>query len=324
MGSGTAGRGVRRIRDLGAWGTGAGAAGAVAVALLLAIAPGALARTPTTVAAPYTGSTVSFSNSTSAYGTCASSAKLSSLAWSATTGVATAVATAKASGCATPPLGDGDSSSDSGTGAEIAIPVHVAAGAHNFTLAASYAYTIDASATGHYACARAHLVAGTFTENDCSWDVRGSATWSFELYDATNGSALPGANTAVTGPQNFTQQANDSVCNGVATCTWSNGTSYCTDGMSYTNCVPAGTANTGTSSSWLNTGKNCASAYMGSCLTWKNWTLVGSHHYWLLVMIDIEVSADVSNYPGGHAAMASLNAATGGNTGWKISSVKVT
>jgi len=292
----------------------------------MALSPGAGAVTPhatVTHTAPYTGTHASISKSTSTYGSCTASGKLTSLKWVPTTGNLTGVASGKGSGCATPPFGDGSASGSASATIDVAFPWHVTSGGHNITVDTSYMYKVTAAFTGHLGCKAAVNVPGHYTYNSCSISASAGASWGFELYDATNNSYLSGSHTSVTGPQNYTDVYNDSSCNGLGTCTWYNSTYGCSGLYYYANCVPSGTTATGFNSSWLNTSANCQYSSLGHCYSWYNWTLVGTDSYWVVVYLSFSAYASIYGYAAAHSATASLNGGSLGLTGWKVTSIAV-
>jgi len=313
---------IGRLARYGSWG---GGGAAIAVALLMAFSQGAGAVTPHVhvYAAPYTHTKAILSKSTSTSGTCPSTAKLSGWAWAPTTGFLTGSGGSSAKGCATPPFGNGYAYSSAYGSAMIAFPVAVSTGSHNFTVNTAYHITVTAAGTGTWTCKAATNSPGHYTSNSCYWSVDAYTSWNFELFDASNQTYLYGSHASVAGPTNYSSFSAYSTCNGFGNCTWSNYTYGCSSLYYYQDCVPSGTTASGTNASWLNTGANCGYSYAGYCYYWNNLTLNHTHHYYVVLFVSASAYTDTSNYGAGNVAMASVNGATLGNTGWKVSSIVV-
>ncbi|HZY69826.1 MAG TPA: hypothetical protein VFF67_02460 [Thermoplasmata archaeon] len=315
--------GYRRIGRFAAYGS---AGTAIAVALLMAAMPMAGALKPHTILPPYKGTAASVSKYQYSSGNCKSSSALTGMHWVPKTGNVTGFVYAAGKGCTVVPTGNGYSYVSNQATVQVGIPVKVYTNtAHNFSVNWSYALTIIASMTGTASCPAAKPVPGTFTYSYCSLDASASSFVYQYLYDATNNTILSGGNSYVNGPTNYTYVYNDSYCYSTGTCYNYNGTSFCGQyKYYYQNCVASGSQASGSNTTWVNTGSNCGYSYAGHCYYWHNWTLNSSHKYWILAQVYFDAYASVSGYGAGHGAIASVNAVTLGNTGWKINSVTVT
>jgi hypothetical protein len=313
---------IGRLARYGSWG---GGGAAIAVALLMAFSQGAGAVTPHVhvYAAPYTHTKALTYKSVSTSGTCPATAKLSGWAWAPTTGFITGSASGSAKACSNAPLGNGNAYGSAYGEETVAFPVAVTTGSHNFTVNTAYHITITAAGTGTWMCKAATNSPGHYTYNSCSWYVDAYTSWNFELFDATNQTYLYGSHAGVSGPENYTDFYADSSCNGLGNCTWYNSSYGCSNLYYYSDCVPSGTTASGTNASWLNTGANCGYSYAGHCYSWQNWTLNHTHHYYIVLYVYASAYGSTYNYPAGNVAMASVNGATLGNTGWKVSSIVV-
>ncbi|HZY69830.1 MAG TPA: hypothetical protein VFF67_02480 [Thermoplasmata archaeon] len=302
----------------------ASAGAAVAVALLMAASPLAGALKPHVIVPPYKGSTSVVYRSVSSYGSCKSSVALTGVHWVPKTGNATGFGYASAKGCATPPIGNGNSQGYTSAEFEIGIPIKVATNlGHNISVDVSYVYTVIATVTGKASCPVAKNVPGVYTYSDCSVYASAGSSVSMEFWDQTNGSFLYGQNDYAYLPQNYSQVYNYSYCNGAGTCYNYNST-YACHNSTYSVCVPSGTRATGSNTTWINTGRNCEYGYNGFCYYWRNWTLNSSHKYWVIEYVNFDANADIYGYGAGHGALATVNGATLGNSGWRIASVTVT
>ncbi|HZY69827.1 MAG TPA: hypothetical protein VFF67_02465 [Thermoplasmata archaeon] len=315
--------GYRRVGRFAAYGS---AGTAIAIALLMAASPMAGALKPHTIVAPYKGTAANFSKSVYTYGNCKSTGALTGMHWLPKTGNETGFAYSSVKGCTVVPTGGGTADNGNQGTISVAFPVKVFTNtAHNFSVNWSYAYTVIASITGVPTCPAAKPVPGTYTYSYCSVDASTYVEFSMELYDQTNNSYLYGQHDYVQGPQNYTDVYNDSYCTSTGTCYSYNATYGCGYyKYYYQNCVPSGTMAAGSNTTWINSGNNCGYSYAGHCYYWHNWTLNSSHKFWILTALYFDAYAYVSGYGAGHGAIASVNGATLGNTGWKISSVTVT
>lgn len=297
---------------------------AVAVAAVVLLVPVSLfagALQPHTKVPPYRGTTVSMSRSVSSYGNCATSASLTGFSWLPKTGNVTGFASASGRGCATSPTGNGSATAyNDGGVVQVAIPIHVYTNSgHNFSVNFSYSYTATTTSTGAGVCPVAKTVPGTYTYSYCEkYVAAGSSRW-IELFDQTNGSYLDGPRSYVQGPWNYSDQYNGSYCNGGGSCYTYSGNQSCRN-STYWVCAPSGSMATGTSTVWLNTGSNCLYVRHGC---FYNWTLNSTHKFWVLAFVDFYAEVSIQGWGGGRV-FASVNGATLGNTGWRITSVTVT
>lgn len=300
-------------------GAGAGAATA-AVALLMLTAP--LAGAATTITAPYAHSLSATFKEKSIYGYCATTANVYGTSWNPTTGHVHGVAAASSKACARPPLGVTYSSADVYDYVTVWVPITVASGSHNISVSTSYAYTLRGSVPSLAACPLAPNVHGQPTSSFCAYSILAGAYWQETLYDATNGSTLASGNSYVTAAENDSYALDYSYCTGNGSCGTSNYTYGCSSVYYYAPCSPWGARATGTNTTWIDTGANCLYRYGGTCYLWYNWTLNGKHHYY------VEMSFEMYAYTymqglAGRTASAGINAATGTNTGFKVSSITV-
>ncbi|HZY69518.1 MAG TPA: hypothetical protein VFF67_00875 [Thermoplasmata archaeon] len=302
---------------------GYGAVGAAgAVALLMALSSMAGAVTPHVFTAPYKHTAVVIYRSASISGNCPSSAGVSAQHWIPKTGNVTGLAAASANSCVTNPVGNGYTSGYTFAETDVYFPIKVANGAHNLSVNTSFDFTLIVKKAGNFACGLAPNVPGTYTYRGCYYDVSVGSSWRMELYDATNFSFLYGSHDYVNGPANYSFGSNYSYCNGAGSCSSSNYSSSC-PATNY-QCVPAGTMAMGSNDTWIDTGANCAYSYAGHCYSWHNWTLNGTHKYWIAIYFDFYADAYLAGYGKGQAVAVTFNGATLGNTGWKITSVTVT
>lgn len=312
--------GMRRERAAAIGATGV----VVAIALLMVASPFAGAFKPRVFTAPFTGALSVPSNSISASGNCKSTASLKSEAWVPATGNVTALVASTAKGCTTGFLGNGNAYSYASANLQVFFPVKVGTGGHNFSVAESYAVTITVTVTGAYSCPIAQFVGGTYTYSDCSYYANAATSMNLQLWDETNQSYLYSSHDSVQGPQYFASGYNYSSCDGRSSCYQSSSNSSCSSTYYYyTNCAPSGKQVTGANSTWINTGNNCLDLYYGHCYYWHNWTLNSSHKYWVVMNFDMYASASMYGYSAAHSIAATINAATGGNSGWKVKSITV-
>ncbi|HZY70536.1 MAG TPA: hypothetical protein VFF67_06135 [Thermoplasmata archaeon] len=284
-----------------------------------------MANASVTKSAPYLRTTSLQTKHHYTIGPCAATA-YSKAAWSSVTGNVTGLVSTSSKTCATRPYGTAGSMGYSEDYLQIAIPINIKHGGHNFTVNISYALSVIASFNGSLYCAPTVNTPGLFTAKQCYAQVAAETTWGILLFDATNGSTLYGDyhHSNVQGPTTFTYISNTSSCNGKGSCHYSNQSSFCTSSFYYFNCVASGAMNTGNNSTWLNSGKNCIYSYGKGCYSWQNWTLNRSHSFWVEVWFDAIAGTYVSSgYPLGLWALGEVNGATLGNTGWKITSVTV-
>ncbi|HZY69825.1 MAG TPA: hypothetical protein VFF67_02455 [Thermoplasmata archaeon] len=295
----------------------------MAIALLMALSPIAGALKPHTISPPYKGTAANVSKNVYTYGNCKSSGALTAVHWIPKTGNITGFAYAAAKGCTVVPTGPGSASISNGASVGVAIPVKVYTNTgHNFSVNWSYVYSLIASFTGGFNCPVAKAP-GTYS--DCSIDVSTYVEFSMELYDQTNNSYLGSSHSYVQGPENYSYISNYSYCSTTGTCYNYNYSNFCGQyKYYYQNCAPSGTMATGTNTTWVNTGANCYYFYAGKCGYWHNWTLNTSHKYWILNSVYFSAYAGIYGYNQTHTATASVNGATLGNTGWRITSVTVT
>ncbi|HZY71288.1 MAG TPA: hypothetical protein VFF67_09985 [Thermoplasmata archaeon] len=300
---------------------------AVALALLISISPTVGALKPHVILPPYKHTALAQSKSIFVGGNCKSGVALNSNYWLPKTGNLTAFAYAAAKGCNIVPTGPGYAESDVSDNLQVGFPVKVYTNmAHNFSVNFSYSYTIIVShvrAAG--GCPTAKNVPGTPTYIFCDIAVGALVSVSMQLFDQTNNSYNSGQYSFAYLPLNYSYTLNSTYCNGSGACGSSNGSGYCGQyNYPYLTCAASGTKATGASVTWINTGSNCGYIVAGRCYTWDNWTLNSSHNYWVLASVSIDASAVTVNYGIGTSAIASINGATLGNTGWKITSVTVT
>lgn len=316
--------GYRRWSRYGAYGS---AGAAIAIALLMAASPMAGALKPHVILPPYKGTAASLSKYIYSSGNCKSSSALTGLHWVPKTGNVTGFAYASAKGCAVVPTGYGSAYVSEEGSYQIAFPVKVYTNTgHNFSIDWSYAITLIASMAGAPNCPVAKAP-GSYS--DCYLDVEAySSAGIQDIYDQTNNSYLYGGyggHASVAGPENYSYVSNYSYCSTTGTCYNYNYSSFCGQyKYAYYNCVPSGTQATGTNVTWVNTGNHCEDLYAGHCYYWQNWTLNSSHKYWILADVFFDAYADIYGYNSAHSVTASVNGATLGNTGWKITSVTVT
>lgn len=313
--------GYRRYGRLAGYGT---AGMAVGLALVMALTPVAGALKPHVINPPYKGSSGVQSRYISSGGTCKSAASVTGNHWIPKTGNMTAIVYSLAKACATPPTGNGYANAYTSDQFQVAIPVKIYTNTgHNFSANYSWAFTITASLTVAGGCPVAKYVPGSYTYSSCYADVNTYAYLQTELFDQTNSSYLASSHSYLSLPQNYSYQDNYSYCSSTGSCT-NNSYAYSCHSSQYYQCAPSGSAVTGTNSTWINTGKNCASGYNGYCYYWHNWTLNSSHKYWLLTFLYVSADAYLYNWAPGSSAVASINGASLGNTGWRIASVTVT
>lgn len=303
------------------------AGGSAGVALLVIAAP--LVAATVTHTAPYKHSSFWNQPYVQYGGTCKKSASVTSTRWLPLTGNFTTNTVATAKGCAPNAVGYANAYAYADTYSTVAFPMKVKTGGHNFSVYISYNLTVTASATGTYTpCPVAVNTPGVSTYSSCDWGVGAYTQWYVELYDATNHSYEYGSynhgGTDVQGPSNFTGVSNSSYCYS-GSCHYYNYSYNCATYKGfYYNCAPSGSMVSGSNISWLNSSNLCSYWYSGGCYTSDDWTLNGSHRYFLLVTFEASASASMQYYGKGHSLFAAVNAATFGNTGWKISRITVT
>lgn len=307
-----------RFRPLVGW---------IAVALgVLALAPsGAAASSGHALSPPYRHTSATYTRGVWINTGCRMSAGVSSTRWIPATGNVTGFVHAAATSCPAPPTGVDWSYGYGSVTTEVRFPVKVASGAHNFTVNYSYALTVATATLGTIRCPVAANVHGTATAIGCYLQIAATTRWTERLFDATNQTFLGGPNSTVQGPTSDFDQTNFTSCNGAGTCTASNSSDNCTSSATYYygNCAPSGRMVSGTNSTWVDTGRNCGLLYAGRCYAWHNWTLNGTHQYDLVVDFFEYAWVDLYHYLKGGGISASVNAATLGNTGWKITSVTI-
>ncbi|HZY69717.1 MAG TPA: hypothetical protein VFF67_01905 [Thermoplasmata archaeon] len=295
----------------------------MAIAVLMAGSPVAGAFKPRVFVAPFTGTLAIPSNSVSASGSCKSTASLKSEAWVPSTGNVTALVSTSAKGCSTGLLGNGYAYANAGANIQLYFPVKVATGGHNFSVKSSYAITLTTAIAGSYICPSAPYITGTYTYSDCSYSMSASTSMYMQLWDATNQSYLYSMTDNVQGPQWYTSGYNYSSCNGQGSCYSNGGNNSCSSTYYYAHCSPSGVQATGTNTTWINSGDDCGYGYSGHCYYWHNWTLNSSHKYWVVISFSMYAYSDMYGYSATHSVAASVNAANGGNTGWKVVSITV-
>ncbi|HZY69958.1 MAG TPA: hypothetical protein VFF67_03140 [Thermoplasmata archaeon] len=294
-----------------------------ALAILSAAAP--LVGASQTLAPPFRHTLALQTKTIQLAGSCPDGASLSKVKWVPTTGNMTGLATASARSCGVGPYGNGYANVFARNQLYVLFPLHVTSGVHNVSVSISFSSSVYGTVAGTPKCPYAVNVPGKYSYGYCNYDIAAELNWGEVIFDATNSSSLTSVYSSVVGPENFSSQYNDSYCNGNGGCYFSNGSSACIPSpYYYTHCVPWGSAQSGTNTTWINTGNNCVSLYNhGHCGYWNNWTLNGSHSLWVEVAFVSSVWASVYGYPGLHVS-AQCNSASLGNTGWKITSVKVT
>ncbi|HZY70150.1 MAG TPA: hypothetical protein VFF67_04125 [Thermoplasmata archaeon] len=244
------------------------------------------------------------------------------------TGNVTGVANSASNGCGVL-AGYGIASASTSAFWQIAIPIKVASGAHIFSVAFSYDYTLVASfSAGASSCPLAKNVPGIHTSSYCSWGVGAGSNVGMEIYDQTNNSYLYGGYDSAGLPQNYSYASTTSYCNGSGTCSSSNYSLSCSNSIYYHRsfCAPSGTTAKGSNTTYINSGDNCWywntwRVHLHSCF---NWTMNGSHKLWILAFVDVYTFAELYNYGTGSSALATVNGATLRNIGWKVISVTVT
>lgn len=296
------------------------------ITLLLTVSPMAGALTPHVLVAPYKGTAWTASRSESVSGNCRTSFALKAQHWLPKTGNETGYADAAGNGCMIVPTGPGSSYAYIEGFVGVAFPVKVPSnGAHNFSVAWSYSYTPTARIVGPINCPVAKSVAGFYTSNSCGLSAAAGASMYVVLYDLTNHTTLIGDEYLAQPPETFTDVYNTSYCTASGSCSSFNGTDHCgAVKIGYQNCIASGSRANGTNTTWIDTGSNCRFQLGAHCYTWQNWTLNRSHVYSLLAQAYFIAYISVSGYGSGHGAVASVNGATQGNSGWRITSVTVT
>lgn len=296
----------------------------MAIAILMTLTPIASALTPRTATAPYKNTQFYQAKGLSSYGTCKATTSVTSAAWVPKTGNVTAVAGATAKGC-TMPWGNGIAQTYASDYMQVLIPFKIYKSTHfNLSVNISFSLTLARSSVGSFACPRAINMPKMYTSNYCTNYTSVGSSWGFQLYDQTNNTFLGGPNDNVVGPQNYTNEYNSSYCSS-GSCYYNNRTSECINSASYFgNCVPWNTPQSGSNTTWINTGANCASSSSGHCYTWNNWTLNPSDKFFFDVWFNFWAQSNLVGYPGGNSIHTAMVAAGLGNVGWKITSVTVT
>lgn len=317
---------IRRGRN-GRLATFEGGATITFVALLMALSPSAGAITPHVFAAPFRHTTIVQSTSTSSYGTCKRGEALRGTHWLPKTGNITGFGSSYVKGCSSVPSGAGCATTFAGDTFLIGFPFTVYRnGGYNISVNFSFDYTLIALLSGVFHCPPAKVVKNVFTYSSCTMSVEASSFAQVALYDATNKSYLYGFEGSVQLPQNSTTVSNYSYCyNSCYSYNYSYGCAPTKSNFSFivASCVASGTHVRGTNTTWVNSGSNCYSGYNGRCYQWQNWTLIHSHHYWVLLAIGFYTGASLYNYGGGHSGTASINGATLGNKGWRVNAVTI-
>lgn len=315
----------KTARQYARWAEG-GMAGAIAAVILL-LAPCAASGQlkSSTMTPPYKGAAASETKVLSISGPCKTTAALTALHWLPKHANITSVASASAKGCGTPPTGGGYSWAYVFAIWQLAIPVRVNTSApHNFSAKFAFDYTPVTALAGVPTCPAAKPSPGSSTYSACWENAVAGSTMGLQLYDATNRTLLDRGWSYFFGPYNSTYFENFSSCTPAGACTSSYSSAYCASSSVYPfDCVPSGTPASGSNSTYLNTGDNCGSAFGPWCFSWQNWTLNRSHSYWAIAIVEVFVFVDVGGYGPGHSAIASVNGATFGNRGWRVTSLTV-
>ncbi|HZY69824.1 MAG TPA: hypothetical protein VFF67_02450 [Thermoplasmata archaeon] len=319
MGEGIAktSNGYRRRGRLAGYGTIGVAAAAALLMVLSPLAGASVTKTP-----PFKGTVYVIAPSTSTGGSCKSAALAKALHWVPKTGNVTGWVAAGGKSCTTF-FGNGYSSGSAYGNVIVGLPLHFKVnGAHNFSVATSLAATLTDAWTGTPSCPLAVLHSGTYTYSSCYADIAAGTSMVMSIYDKTNNSYLYGnyKNTEVFW-NNYSYISNYSSC--YSSCSSYNYSYSCSNAYGYNGCVPSGTAISATNTSWLNTGANCGYSYAGHCYYWTNWTLNASHSLWVVLSFSFDAYVYEYGYPAGLVGVASLNAATLGNAGWKVTGLTI-
>lgn len=257
---------------------------------------------------PYKGTAATPSNYVQTSGRCKAAAIVASEHWVPRSGNATLLASSVAHGCAATALGTPYAYASADTQLQVLWPFRVVTGVHNLTVNFSYAFTIQMPRSGAFACPLPPNVPGKYTYSYCSFNRSAAVEWGFEVFDQTNGSTDSSTSATSFYFYNYSFQGNNSYCN-AGKCVSNNYSRTC---PAQNGCTTAGALQAGTTSLYLNTAK---AAY--------GWTLVGTHHYWVVLWFDVSTQVNMAGYRAGNVAGAAVNAAALGNTGWQVTSISI-
>lgn len=301
-----------------------GPAGLVVTIVLLVVTPSApAAPVPRVHVPPYRHTNVTITSVAYSIGNCRNVSVVRSTHWLPATGEVTTYAYATAGSCPGTSAASGTGRAVAAPTVFVAIPVPISSGRHNVSVTVAYSLSLTASLLGTFRCPRAPMVRGHQSHNDCNALANTLVEWTMTLEDTTNNTSLSSSSDYVLGPTNWTYVDNYSVCNGAGTCGWFNSSVSCVP-LGGLFCARAGTHLTGNNTTWINTGRNCAYSIGSRCFSGGgNWTLNASHRYRVAVQFTVFATASLVGYLRGATALATVNAATLGNLGWKIASITV-
>lgn len=295
---------------------------AFVVTLLLLVPPAAGYRSGSTIIPPFRHSAATSIAIATHPGPCRSTASVVPPHWNASSGNITGAAYSSAHSCWIQKPGLGYARSVSAFSLMVAIPIPIFRNSGNpFAVNFSYAFSFVGTIHGMHYCPTAKNINRTRTSITCRVAVSDEALARMRLYDQTNHSYLSGVDSATLLARSWTVEWNVSTCNGYGSCVSRSANTSCSyPANSF--CVAWGPV-VGSRSTWLNAGANCIGrAHGGHCGQWQNWTLNSTHRYWILGEIEVVAAVAVQGYGVGLAAVASVNGASHGNTGWRLANIE--